>query len=96
MICVLTGAALTGAESAELQEVLEETNVMSHCSYIKSKSGFNFGGKSGYLLPEGRLEGHLACKKTGGVLLWLSVWSEVQTCTDGPADATATHCLLLQ
>jgi len=27
MPCVLTGAALTGAESGELQEVLEETNV---------------------------------------------------------------------
>ena len=26
-------------------------------------------------------EGHLACKKlNGGVLAWLSVWSEVQTC----------------
>jgi len=26
----------------------------------------------------GRQEGHLACKKlTGGVLAWLSVWSEV-------------------
>jgi len=38
-------------------------------------------------------EGHLACKKlSGGVLAWLSVWSEVQTL----ADATATHCLLLQ
>jgi len=25
--------------------------------------------------------GHLACKKlSGGVLAWLSVWSEVQTC----------------
>jgi len=29
----------------------------------------------------GRLEGHPACKKlSGGVLAWLSVWSEVQTC----------------
>jgi len=29
----------------------------------------------------GRQEGHPACKKlTGGVLAWLSVWSEVQTC----------------
>jgi len=38
----------------------------------------------------GRQEGHPACKKlSGGVLAWLSVWSEVQTCT-------ATHCLLLQ
>ena len=26
-------------------------------------------------------EGHMACKKlSGGVLAWLSVWSEVQTC----------------
>jgi len=36
----------------------------------------------------------LAVDLSGGVLAWLSVWSEVQTC--GPADATATHCLLLQ
>jgi len=29
----------------------------------------------------GRQEGHPACKKlTGGVLAWLYVWSEVQTC----------------
>ena len=29
----------------------------------------------------GQQEGHLACKKlSGGVLAWLSVWSEVQTC----------------
>ena len=29
----------------------------------------------------GRQEGHLAYKKlSGGVLAWLSVWSEVQTC----------------
>jgi len=29
----------------------------------------------------GWLEGHLACKKlSGGVLVWLSVWSEMQTC----------------
>jgi len=44
----------------------------------------------------GRQEGHPACKKlSGGVLAWLSVWSEVQTC-NGPADVTATHCLLFQ
>jgi len=54
-------------------------------------------------------EGHPACKKlSGGMLAWLSVWSEVQTCIwpiiiiiiiiiiIGPADAAATHCLLLQ
>jgi len=29
----------------------------------------------------GRQEGHPACRKlSGGVLAWLSVWSEVQTC----------------
>jgi len=44
----------------------------------------------------GRQEGHPACKKlSSGVLVWLSAWSEVQTCTC-PADATATHYLLLQ
>jgi len=52
---------------------------------------------SALTLLVGRQEGHLACKKlSGGVLAWLSVWSEVQTCIYGPADATATHCLLLQ
>jgi len=45
----------------------------------------------------GRQEGHLACKKlSGGVLAWLSVWSEVQTCIWSTANATATHYLLLQ
>jgi len=36
---------------------------------------------SGLTLLVGRQEGHPACKKlSGGVLAWLSVWSEVQTC----------------
>ena len=38
----------------------------------------------------------LACKKLSGeVLAWLSVWSKVHIAY-GPADATASHCLLLQ
>jgi len=38
-----------------------------------------------------RQEEHLACKKLSGeVLVWLSVWSEMQMITYGPADATAT------
>jgi len=50
---------------------------------------------SALTLLVGRQEGHPACKKlSSGVLAWLFVWSEVQTCS--PADATATHCLLLQ
>ena len=33
------------------------------------------------MLLVGRQEGHLACKKlSGGVLVWLSLWSEVQSC----------------
>ena len=37
---------------------------------------------SALTLLGGRQEGHPACKKnlSGGVLAWLSVWSEVQTC----------------
>jgi len=36
---------------------------------------------SALMLLAGRQEGHLVCKKlSGGVLAWLSVWSEVQTC----------------
>jgi len=51
---------------------------------------------SALTLLVGQQEGHPACKKlSGGVLAWLSVWSTVQTCIC-PADATATHCLLLQ
>jgi len=49
---------------------------------------------SALTLLVGRQEGHPACKKlSGGVLAWLSVWSRLAY---GPADATATHCLLLQ
>jgi len=49
---------------------------------------------SALTLLVGRQQGHPACKKlSGGVLAWLSVWSEVQT---DPADATATDCLWLQ
>ena len=36
---------------------------------------------SALTLLVGRQEGHPACKKlSGGVLAWLSVWSEVQNC----------------
>ena len=37
---------------------------------------------SALTLLVGRQEGHPTCKKlSGGVPAWLSVWSEVQTCT---------------
>jgi len=36
---------------------------------------------SALTLLVGQQEGHPACKKlSGGVLAWLSVWSEVQAC----------------
>jgi len=36
---------------------------------------------SALTLLVGRQEGHPACNElSGGVLAWLSVWSEVQTC----------------
>jgi len=59
--------------------------------------GCNHGAFSALTLLAGRQEGHPAFKKmSAGVLAWLSVWSEVKTCIHGRADATATHCLLLQ
>jgi len=52
---------------------------------------------SALTLLVGRQEGHPACKKLiSDVLAWLSVSREVLICIYGPADATATRCLLLQ
>jgi len=54
---------------------------------------------SALTLLVGQQEGHPACKKlSGGVLAWLSVWSKTARCRLAyrPADATATHFLLLQ
>jgi len=51
---------------------------------IKSVIGLfvvGFLAFSALTLLVGWQEGHLACKKlSGGVLAWLPVWSEVQTC----------------
>jgi len=42
---------------------------------------FFFSAFSALTLLVGRQEGHPARKKlTGGVLAWLSVWGEMQTC----------------
>ena len=47
-------------------------------SVILSFSAFSFSAST---LLVGRQEGHPACKKlSGGVLVWLSVWSKVLTC----------------
>ena len=44
-------------------------------------TGQPFFAFSALTLMVGQQEGHPACKKlSGGVLAWLSVWSELQTC----------------
>jgi len=51
---------------------------------------------SALTLLVGRQEGHPACKKpSGGVLAWFLSGARCRLAY-GPADATATHCLLLQ
>ena len=53
-------------------------NTVIHAFYVCSNKSFAF---SALTLLVGRQERHPACKKlSGGVLAWLSVWSEVQTC----------------
>jgi len=50
-----------------------------HCSSFILKV-FCCTAFSAFMLLVGQQEGHQACKKlSGGVLAWLSVWSEVQT-----------------
>ena len=52
---------------------------------------------SALTLLVGRQEGHPACKKSRVVGCWCGCLSEARCrLAYGPADATATHCLLLQ
>ena len=56
-----------------------------------------FSAFSALTLLVGRQEGHPACKKlSGGVLAWGYLSGARCRLACGPADATATHCLLLQ
>jgi len=53
----------------------ELTSVSEVCVVVLCLAPFTF---SALTLLVGRQEGHPACKKqSGGVLVWLSVWSEV-------------------
>ena len=61
--------------------------------HICIKSGFAF---SALMLLVGRQEGHPDCKKLSGEV-WRGYLSGARCrLAYGPADATATHCLLLQ
>jgi len=65
--------------------LFSDTNVSHGIVATYAKVWWNFyilHAFSALMLFLGWQEGHLACKKLsgGGVLAWLSVWSEVQTC----------------
>ena len=52
-----------------------------HCNSLHTARAWRRFAFITLTLLVGRQEGHPACKKlSGGVLAWLSVWSEVQTC----------------
>ena len=51
------------------------------CFWVSDYRDRDLGAFSALTLLVRRQEGHPTCKKlSGGVLAWLSVWSEVQTC----------------
>ena len=63
---------------------LLQDDSMNHFKNLQVSLSFIFMlfAVSALTLLVGRQEGHPACKKlSGGVLAWLSAWSEVQTCT---------------
>ena len=73
--------------ATEMQQIVSHSHKTAHSAF------------SALTLLVGRHEKHPACKKlSGGVLTWLSDWSYMHLCrlAYSPADATATHCLLLQ
>jgi len=88
----ICGKSCRPSASAELL-VLTSLPLKEFTKILNMLRIFSF---SALTLLVGWQEGHLACKKlSGGVLAWSSVWGEMQICIC-PADATATHYLLLQ
>ena len=66
----------TYSHSCFVDLTAEQWTMWIYSRFMQSTSAF-----SALTLLVGRQEGHPACKKlSGGVLAWLSVWSEVQTC----------------
>jgi len=63
----------------ELRSTTSKTNIWWWLWCIRS--AFSASAFSALMLLVGRQKGHPACKKlSGGLLAWLSVWSELQTC----------------
>jgi len=58
-----------------------DTLLSDQCLVLLHVLCINYHAFRALTLLVGRQEGQPACKKlSGGVLAWLSVWSEVQTC----------------
>ena len=75
---LLTQSCLVPALSSYLRN--DSGSIQSYCCSLVLMSTYA-DAFSALTLMVGRQEGHPACKKlSGGVLVWLSVWSEVQTC----------------
>ena len=65
--------AVKGHSRSLAMSPFDRAHTTSYLTFIETISALT--------LLVGRQEGHPACKKlSGGVLAWLSVWSEVQTC----------------
>jgi len=74
-----TCSAFTCDSVADFGMFFTNSNLRSSASETKLRQVLD--AFSALTLLVGRQEGHPACKKqSGGVLAWLSVWSEVQTC----------------
>ena len=59
----------------------DEYGIVRMRRVIPINCGYSICAFSALTLLVRRQKGHPACKKlSGGVLAWLSVWSEVQTC----------------
>ena len=75
-----SGLLLFGLWSNNRVANIQALPCFSSCIFNEDRSG-GFCAFSALTLLVGRQERHPACKKlSGGVLVWLSVWSEVQTC----------------
>ena len=73
----------TKEEKTMLKEIFGSHSVGKMTVFFRLITNYDciFYSFSALTLLVGRQEGHPACKKlSGGVLVWLSDWSEVQTC----------------
>ena len=80
-VLLVRATALHRCTARQLHQVtncMHSQGILSNKTYVVHSQRITF---SALMLLVGRQEGHPACKKlSGGVLAWLSVWSEVQTC----------------